>query len=322
MSTLHRLVEKISGGGIINREEATSLLDVPLTELCAGAEDIRKQCCGNAFDLCTIINGKSGDCAEDCKFCAQSAHHNGSAPRYPLLPSSTIIADARRHYDQGIHRFSIVTSGRRLSDAEVEAMCETVHALRESVGIAVCVSFGLLETTHFRALREAGVSRIHNNLETSRHYFPKVCTTHTFDDKVASIRAAQKAGLSVCSGGIFGIGEAPEDRIDMAFTLRDLGIKSVPLNLLNPIPGTPFADHQPLSADAFLRIVAIYRFILPDADLRLAGGRRLLGDKGKGALHAGANAAITGDMLTTAGISTATDRAMTKALGFVVPRHG
>ena len=159
---------------------------------------------------------------------------------------------------------------------------------------------------------------MHNNLETSRNHFPEICTTHTFDDKVAAIRAAQAAGLTVCSGGIMGMGETKEDRIDMALTLRELGIGSVPVNLLNPIPGTPLERQKPLTADDMRRIVAVYRFLLPDAFIRLAGGRGLLADKGKGCFQSGANAAITGDMLTTAGITVETDKELLKELGYEV----
>ena len=197
-------------------------------------------------------------------------------------------------------------------------MCGTVRKIRDDVGIAVCVSFGLLNEAQFRKLKEAGVTRVHNNLESSRRNFPNVCTTHTFDDKIAAIRAAQAAGLTVCSGGIMGLGETAEDRIDMALTLRELGIKSIPVNMLNPIPGTPFENNPKLTGEDMRRIVAVYRFILPDASIRLAGGRGLLADKGKSCFTSGANAAISGDMLTTAGITTKTDMEMLQELGYEV----
>ena len=205
-----------------------------------------------------------------------------------------------------------------MSDEEVDAMCETVREIKEKVGILVCVSFGLLKEQQFRKLKEAGVTRVHNNLETSRRNFPNICTTHRFDDKVQAIRAAQSAGLSVCSGGIMGLGETTEDRIDMALTLRELGILSVPVNMLNPIPGTPLENNERLTKEEMQRIVAVYRFILPKASIRLAGGRGLLPDKGKSCFTSGANAAISGDMLTTAGITTKTDMALLKELGYEV----
>lgn len=318
MTELERLTDKVINGEQVTREEALSLYEQPLEALCESADQIRRKFCSDRFDICTIINGKSGRCSENCKFCAQSAHNHTGAEEYPLLPDEEIIAQARTNHEQGVLRYSIVTSGKRLSDAEVERMCGTVRKIRDDVGIAVCVSFGLLSEAQFRKLKEAGVSRVHNNLESSRRNFPNVCTTHTFDDKIAAIRAAQAAGLTVCSGGIMGLGETAEDRIDMALTLRELGIKSIPVNMLNPIPGTPFENNPKLTGDDMRRIVAVYRFILPDASIRLAGGRGLLADKGKSCFTSGANAAISGDMLTTAGITTKTDMAMLDELGYEV----
>lgn len=318
MTELERLTDKVVNGEQVTRKEALSLYEQPLEALCESADQIRRKFCSDRFDICTIINGKSGRCSENCKFCAQSAHNHTGAEEYPLLPDEEIIAQARTNHEQGVLRYSIVTSGKRLSDAEVERMCGTVRKIRDAVGIAVCVSFGLLNEAQFRKLKEAGVSRVHNNLESSRRNFPNVCTTHTFDDKIAAIRAAQAAGLTVCSGGIMGLGETAEDRIDMALTLRDLGIKSVPVNMLNPVPGTPFENNPKLTGDDMRRIVAVYRFILPDASIRLAGGRGLLADKGKSCFTSGANAAISGDMLTTAGITTKTDMAMLDELGYEV----
>lgn len=313
---IKELAGKVMEGGQITKEEAMELYGQPLDELCDYANRIRRHFCGDRFDLCTIINGKSGRCPENCRFCAQSVHNHTCAAEYPMLPAGDILAQAKKNYEQGALRYSIVTSGRRLSDAEVEEMCGVVRRIREETGIFVCVSFGLLTERQFRRLKEAGVTRVHNNLETSRRNFPNVCTSHTFDDKVHAIRAAQAAGLSVCSGGIMGLGETPEDRIDMALSLRELGIRSVPVNMLNPIPGTPFEHNKTLTNEDMRRITAVYRFILPDASIRLAGGRGLLPDQGRGCFLSGANAAITGDMLTTAGITIGTDRKLLKELGY------
>ena len=319
--TMDWLTEKVLKHGLITKEEALYLWEQPLEELCACADRIRRQFCSNAFDLCTIINGKSGRCSENCKFCAQSAHNHTGVEAYPLLSNEEIFFRAKESRKQGILRYSIVTSGKALSDAEVERVCEGIKEIKEKIGISVCVSFGLLNERQFRKLKEAGVSRVHNNLETSRKNFKAVCTTHTFDEKIQAIQAAKVAGLSVCSGGIMGLGESVEDRIDMALELRDLGIKSVPINMLNPIPGTPYEKNKKLSSDEMRRIVAIYRFILPDAFIRLAGGRGLLGDKGKGCFQSGANAAITGDMLTTAGITAETDQKLLLELGYEVKQR-
>ena len=232
-----------------------------------------------------------------------------------------IVEQARENDQKGVLRYSIVTSGKRLTDPEIDQMCEAVKKIRAQTEIAVCVSFGLLNEAQYRRLKAAGVTRAHNNLETSRRNFPNICTTHTFEDKIQAIEAAQAAGLFVCSGGIMGLGETVEDRIDMALTLRELRIKSVPVNMLNPIPGTPFGENERLSVEDMRRIVAVYRFILPDAAIRLAGGRGLMEDKGKGCFQSGANAAISGDMLTTAGITVETDLKLLRELGYEVRRE-
>ena len=313
---LEALERKVLDGGAVTREEALWLYEQPLEPLCAAGDRIRAHFCGDGFDLCTIVNGKSGRCSENCRFCAQSAHHHTGAEEYPLMSQEELLAQARKNREQGVLRYSIVTSGKRLPDQEVDEMCRAIRRIREECGIAVCVSFGLLDETQYRKVKQVGASRVHNNLETSRRNFPNICTTHTFEDKVAAIRAAQAAGLSVCSGGIMGLGETVEDRIDMALTLRELGIKSVPVNMLNAIPGTPLEGSERLTVEDMKRIVAVYRFLLPDAAIRLAGGRGLMEDKGEGCFRSGANAAISGDMLTTAGITVETDLAMLERLGY------
>ncbi len=313
---LTALERRVLDGGEITREEALWLYEQPLEALCAAADRIRAHFCGDGFDLCTIVNGKSGRCSENCRFCAQSAHNHTGAEEYPLLPEEELVAQAKRNQAQGVLRYSIVTSGKRLSDQEVDRMCAAIRRIREECGIAVCVSFGLLDEGQYRKLKQAGASRVHNNLESSRRNFPNICTTHTFEDKVAAIRAAQAAGLSVCSGGIMGLGETVEDRVDMALSLRELGIGSVPVNMLNPIPGTPFENNRRLTVEEMRRIAAVYRFLLPRAAIRLAGGRGLMPDKGEQCFRSGANAAISGDMLTTAGITVETDLAMLNRLGY------
>ena len=316
MMDIKTLKNQILAGKLLTREEAEELYFQPLEDLCTAADEIRRYFCADKFDLCTIINAKSGKCSENCRFCAQSSHHHTDAAEYPLLSTDEILAQAKRNDEQGVLRYSIVTSGKRLSETEIDKMCSAIQKIRKETNIHACVSFGLLDEDQYRKLKAAGASRVHNNLETSQRNFPNICTTHTFADKVKAIRAAQAAGLSVCSGGIMGLGETPEDRMDMAFTLRELGIKSVPINLLNPIPGTPLAQNERLTVEDARRIVAVYRFILPDASIRLAGGRGLLPDKGKSCFLSGANAAISGDMLTTAGITVETDFKMLKELGY------
>lgn len=317
MSLVNELKEKILSGASITREEAIMLVDAPLEELAAAADEIRKKMCGNGFDICTIINGKCGRCSEDCKYCAQSIHyHTSCTEAYPLLSTEELLDGARYNDERGVLRYSIVTSGRRLSDKEVAQVCESIRTIKEETNIQVCVSFGLLKEEQFRKIKEAGASRVHCNLESSARYFPEVCTTHTYEEKIETLKAAKRAGLSICSGGILGLGETMEDRIDMVLTARELGVKSIPVNLLNPIPGTPYEHNTPLSNEEACRCVAIFRFLIPDASIRLAGGRGLVGDKGEGCFRSGANAAISGNMLTTAGITVETDMKLIKELGF------
>lgn len=319
MSLTEELKQKIYAGADITRDEAAALAGEPLDVLAAAANEIREKMCGNRFDMCTIINGKCGKCSEDCKYCAQSAHYQTDCKEtYPLLPTEKLLAGARHNKEQGVLRYSVVTSGRSLSGQEVAQVCESIREIRRNVDVQICVSFGLLDEEQFRKIKEAGASRVHCNLEASRDFFPKVCTTHSYDEKIAAIKAAQRAGLDVCSGGIMGLGETMEDRIDMAIALRELGVKSVPVNLLNPIKGTPYENNKILTNEEFCRIIAVFRFLIPDGTVRLAGGRGLLGDKGEKCFLGGANAAISGDMLTTAGITAATDMELVNRLGYHV----
>lgn len=319
MNLVEKLKSKVLAGGEVTREEALGLMDAPLEALSQAADQLREHFCGDRFDLCTIVNGKCGKCSENCKYCAQSAHYHTSLEEsYPLLSTEELVKGAAENKRQGVLRYSIVTSGRKLSDWEVDQVCESIRAIREQVGIEVCVSFGLLGEEAFRKLKEAGASRVHCNLESSRRYFPQVCTTHTYDEKIETMKAARRAGLSVCSGGIIGLGETMEDRIDMVLTARELGVKSVPVNLLNPIPGTPYEHNPVLTEDELRRVVAIFRFLIPDGNIRLAGGRGLLEDKGARCFCSGANAAISGDMLTTAGITVERDLEMLHKLGYQV----
>lgn len=318
MKMLQAIKTDILAGGVIDKTQALVLLTVSLDELCAAANEIREFFCGNTFDICTIINGKSGRCSENCKYCAQSSFYQTDIAEYPLLNTDEIITQAKYNEERGVLRYSIVTSGKALDNQELEKVCESIRKIKSQAKISVCTSFGLLDETQFKKLKSAGVDRIHNNLETSRDHFPNVCTSHTYEDKISAIRAAQKAELDICSGGIMGLGESVEDRIDMAFTFRELGINSIPINMLNPIPGTPYENSKLLTHDEICRIVAIFRFVLPKSTIRLAGGRGLLCDKGRKCFCSGANAAITGDMLTTAGVSIQDDMKMIEELGYKV----
>jgi biotin synthase len=314
--SVRELKEKILSGGTATKEEAMFLADQPLEELCTAADEIRRKFCGNSFDICTIINGKSGRCLEDCKYCAQSIHYQTETEEYPLLSTDEIVRQAVYNGERGVLRYSIVTSGKKLNDKEVDMICASIRAVRQQAGVMVCVSLGLLSEEQFQKLKSAGASRVHCNLESSRNYFPSVCTTHTYDEKIATLHAAKRAGLSICCGGIMGLGETMADRIDMVLTARELCVKSIPVNILNPIKGTPYENNRKLPSEDIRRIVAVFRFLIPDASIRLAGGRGLLPDKGRTCFSSGANAAISGDMLTTAGITIEADMQMLKELGY------
>ena len=320
MTKVEELKEKILSGGSVTRDEALLLEGADVKELSRAADEIRIRFVGRKFDACTIINAKSGRCTENCKFCAQSAAYRSGAKEYPLIGADEALREARYSEKRGIARVALVTAGRRLGKTEVDSVCEIYAALREKCGIRLCASHGLLSYEDFVKLKTAGVTRVHNNLETSRRNFPNVCTTHEYGDKIAAIKAAMRAGLEVCSGGIIGMGESFADRADMAFELRALGVKSVPLNVLNPIKGTPFENLPPLGRGEIRRAAALFRFVLPDAAVRMAGGRGLLADKGRAVFRSGANAAISGDMLTTSGISVEDDMKMIKELGYEVER--
>lgn len=317
-----KLAEEIIGGKRIGRGDDTDLfLTADLDALCNGADHIRKALCSNHVDLCSIINGKSGKCSENCRFCAQSAHNCTGVSEYAFLDTETILRECRHNEAQGVHRFSIVTAGRTLSDADFEKAVDAYSTLHAQTNMQLCGSHGLLTEEQFRRLRETGVNRYHCNIETSRRNFPNICTTHTYEDKIACIQRAKRAGFEVCSGGIIGMGETWDDRIDMAVSLAELGVSSIPINALMPIKGTPLEGLPRLTEADILRTIAIFRYICPTADIRLAAGRDLLEQCGKKAFLSGANATITGDMLTTSGNAIRDDVDMLTAMGFDLERR-
>ncbi|MBQ9016192.1 MAG: biotin synthase BioB [Firmicutes bacterium] len=311
-----RLADEIIRGRRLGRDEdLTWFIDCDLEALCSGADRIRQAMVGDKVDLCTIINGKAGRCSEDCKFCAQSAHHHSDCETYGFLDADTIVETAQANEAEGVDRFAIVTAGRTLQGEDFEQALAAYRRLREETGLDLCTSMGLLTKEQLLRLKEAGLTRYHENIETSRRNFPNICTTHTYDDKIRVIRDAQEIGLSVCSGGIIGMGETWEDRIDMAVSLAELGIHSIPINALMPIPGTPLEALPRLTEDEIRRTVAIFRFLAPEADIRLAAGRALCSDHGAALFCSGASSTITGNMLTTTGTTIAGDRELLKELG-------
>lgn len=318
MNILQLADEIINGRRLKRDDDLSPLLTADLSELTQGADRIRAKFCGDRAELCSIINGKSGKCSEDCKFCAQSACHDTDVDVYEFLPEKEILKECIHNERKGVKRFSVVTAGRTLGENDFRRALAAYRLMKQESSMGLCASHGLLTEEQFGKLREAGVTRYHCNIETSRRYFPSICSTHTFEDKLDCIKRAQKQGLEICSGGIIGMGETWEDRLDMALTLSEIGAVSVPINILNPIKRTPMGNMPRLSNEDILRTIAVFRHIIPTADIRLAGGRGLLGDKGKAAFRSGANAAITGDMLTTSGISVDTDKAMLTDLNFKI----
>jgi biotin synthase len=308
--------EILVGKRLGRKDDLSFLLTASLDELCEHANHIRFILCGNEINLCTIINGRSGKCSENCKFCAQSSYYHTDVTEYSFLDIDTIVSDCKSNFETGIHRYSIVTAGRTLSGNDFATALLAYKKMHEEYDIDLCASHGLLDIKAFKSLKANGVSMYHANIETSRRNFSNICTTHTFDDKINCIKTAQAAGLSICSGGIIGMGESWEDRIDMAFTLSELKIDSIPLNVLMPIQGTAFSNLKSLSEADILRTIAIFRFINPTANIRLAAGRVLMNDSGKKAFQSGANATITGNMLTTTGCNTAQDKSMLSDIGF------
>lgn len=316
---IEKLKEKVLNGGKISREEALLLTNVTEKQaLYVAAGEIRDKMAGRLFDTCSIVNARSGRCSENCKWCAQSAVFKTNVDEYELIDEKTCIELAHLNAEYNVNKFSFVTSGRTLSDRNIEKLCSYAVKIKKETKINLCASMGLLEREQLNKLMKAGITRYHCNLETSSRFFLTLCTTHTSEDKIATLKAAQEVGMEVCSGGIIGMGETMEDRIDLALNLRELGIKSIPMNILNPIPGTPLEGTPPLSDDEVLTTIAVYRFINPDAFLRFAGGRVIIEHIETEAILAGINAAIVGDMLTTVGSKVREDLEKVKALGFTI----
>ena len=294
-------------------------LEDDFSPLLYGACRIRDHYHGHGVKLCAIVNAKSGRCPEDCAFCAQSALHQTQIEVYPLMGPQQILHKAQEAKAMGARRFSIVTSGKALTEKELEQVAQTIGLLKKETGLILCASLGMLTEGRAHRLKEAGLSRYHHNLETASSFFPRICTTHEYEEDLDTLRMAQGAGLEVCSGGIFGLGESPEQRLELAFTLREMGVDSVALNFLNPIPGTPLEKANPLTPLEILQFVALFRFILPDKDIRICGGREFgLRDLHPLLFWAGANGIMIGNYLTTRGRDYQADLQMIQDLGMEV----
>lgn len=303
--SLKAISRKALAGHALTAADIRYLIDLPqerLPELLEHARRIRTQWFRDGVGLCAIINAKSGTCSENCSFCAQSAHHGADSPEYPLLPSQDIVQAAARAGKSGVTRFGIVASGKLVGGRDLDGFAEAVRGVAK-LGIQPDLSPGILGRSQLKTLKDAGLKGYHHNLETSASFFPSMCTTHAYEEDVAAVRAGIEAGLYVCSGGIFGIGESWDDRVELALLLRELGVQSVPINFLHPIPGTPLENRPVLAPEEALRIVALYRFILPDRALRICGGRLTVfgQERKRELLESGASGLMVGDYLTTRG---------------------
>ena len=323
---LHSLTQRIIAGDRINREEAIALTQIEGQEnillLCEAADRVRVACCGNTVDLCSIVNIKSGNCSENCGFCAQSAHHPGKdSPIYGLKSKEEILAQAKAAESAGAKRFCLVSQGRgpkynSPKSPEFEQILDTVRQIITETGIKPCCALGEVTPEQAQALKEAGVTRYNHNLEASENFFPEIVSTHSWRDRVATIKNIKSVGIQACTGGIIGMGETWEDRVDLALALRELDVESVPLNLLNPRSDTPLGERPKLDVYEALKAIAIFRLILPQQILRYAGGREaIMGELQALGLKSGINAMLIGHYLTTMGQPPEQDHAMLEALG-------
>lgn len=304
----------------INKSDILALVDCDIYDLLFVANRLREKHCGNDIKFCSIVNAKSGSCSEDCKFCSQSAHYSsgvGNIPEYDLIDPLRILALAKEAQNNGSKRFGIVTSGRKIIDEkEWEKVFKTIELLKKETKLNIDASLGCLTKENAICLKEAGLRRYHHNLETSPSYFPKVCTTHSFQDRLETVKVIKGVGLELCCGGLFGLGEGWEDRIDLALLLKEIDPDSVPLNFLYPVSGTPFGNNELLKPLEILRIIAIFRVVLPVADIGVCGGREhCLRDMQGWIFYAGANSTMLGNYLTTKGRSPQDDLQLIKDLG-------
>lgn len=303
---LRTWTERVLSGGTLSAAEALILLQLEGADfayLLAGAQRIREQFKGSSIALCSIINAKSGRCSENCAFCAQSSHHAAQSPIYPLKSLEEIVAGARQAAAQGCHCYGIVSSGARLeAGPEMDRLLEALRQIRATTGIRPSASLGLLDQAAAEALAAAGCAVYHHNLETARSFFPQICTTHDYQQDLDTVRLAKQAGMSVCCGGLFGLGESLEQRVELAMTLRELPIDSVPINFLAPVAGTPLANQSPLPPMDCLRIIALFRYLLPERQISVCGGREHnLGEFQSWIFMAGASGMMVGNYLTMRG---------------------
>jgi biotin synthase len=320
--TIQKIGDKVLGGGSVSRKEILPLSEAKgpdIIDLAAVANRVRVEFNGNHMDLCSLLNAKSGRCPEDCAFCAQSAHYQTEAPTYPLMNTDQMVKEAKEAQTRRTERFCLISSGRQLNDKEFEVVLDALRQIRRETDLSLDCSFGTLTRERAEALRTVGVTRYNHNLETAESYFSKICTTHSFQDRVQTIEVLKDQGFSICCGGIIGLGESPQQRLELAFSLRELGIDCIPINILNPRPGTPLENSKPIPPMEIIKTIALFRLILPKGTIKIAGGREVnLRDLQSLALLAGANGLIVGNYLTTPGRNAEDDLAMIRDLGFEI----
>lgn len=313
------LIRGLSGEGLGAKDALilASLPDEEIYSILAITEAIRREHKGNEVNLCAIVNAKSGLCKEDCSFCSQSVKYSTGINEYAMRPPEEIVNAAKEAQTYGAREFSIVTSGTRVEkDKDVEALIDALSSMKDGVAMERCASLGILKRETLKRLKDAGLESFHHNLETGRSFFPNVCTTHAYDDDVEAVRAAKELGFHVCSGGIFGLGEAWEDRVELASTLKELDVDSIPVNFLNPRPGTPLENAKNLAPIECLKVIALLRLMLPEKDIVVCGGRQVnLRDLQPLIFAAGANGMMVGNYLTTPGRDPKDDLQMLKDLG-------
>ncbi len=317
---IRKVGEKVLEGENVAMKEVLPLLGAKgpdILDLAAVANRVRTEFNGNGIDFCSLLNVKSGRCSEDCTFCAQSGHYKTEAPIYPLLDIDRIVEVAREAQAKGTGRFCLITSGRELSDREFETILSALGRIQEETTLDLDCSLGTLSEERAEALRKVGVTRYNHNLETSESHFPKICSTHSFGDRIKTVEVLKDRGFSICCGGIIGLGESPQQRLELAFSLRQMGIDCIPFNILNPRPGTPLEHSESVPPMEIVKTIALFRLILPKGTIKIAGGREAnLRDLQSLALLAGANGLILGNYLTTLGRSAEDDLAMVRDLGF------
>jgi biotin synthase len=326
-----RLGRRVLGGGQVTREEAQGLFDLEdpsdIHDLLAWANRIRQHFKGNKIHLCSIVNAKAGGCSENCSFCAQSSFYTTGSPRYGFIDPEPVQEAADEAQRNGVTAVGLVAAWKGLNEGPMlDEVCERIRELKASGKTRPDASLGIIKSQRVAdRLKEAGLSCYGHNLESSRRFFPEHCTTHAFDDRLETIRYLKAAGISICSGGILGMGETREDRCDLAFSLKEIGANVVPINILNPIPGTPFEKHPPLPPLEILKSIACFRFILPRQEIMIAGGRTAnLRDVQSMVFTAGASALMVGNYLTTLNQPVEKDLQMLRDLGLDPDwdRHG